>query len=88
MKKFVQTVEVENEGFEALLGEKVIVFGNYFYTGKLVGVNKTCILLEDASIVYETGPWTTKTWQSAQKLPHPIYVQMNSIESFMKSKEV
>ena len=45
MKKLVE--QVDGEGFEALMGEVITVFClNYFYTGKLVGVNDSCILLE------------------------------------------
>ena len=51
--------EVENEGLEALIGQVVTLFcGVYIYSGKLVGVNDTCVKLEDAGIVYETGPFT------------------------------
>ena len=80
MKKIV---EVSDEGFEGLLGEKVTLFCmNYFYTGKLVGVNNTCVKLEDPQIVYETGDWSSKGWQDAQSLPGDLYVQCAAIESF------
>lgn len=83
MKKSVQVVEVEDEGFMALMGEVITIFClNYIYTGKLVGVNDTCVLLEDPSIVYDTGPFDTKNWKDAQKLPNQLYVQMGCIESF------
>lgn len=81
MKKIVQ--EVENEGLMALLGEKVTLFClNYIYTGKLMGVNESCVLLEDAAIVYETGPLTDTKWQDAQALPGNWYVQIAAIEAF------
>lgn len=87
MKKVMEVVEVESEGFLALLGETVTLFCmNYIYTGKLTGVNDTCVLLDDPSIVYETGPFTTKDWKDAQKLPHSIYVQLSAIEAFGKMK--
>ena len=80
MKKIV---EVSEEGFEGLLGETVTLFCmNYFYTGKLVGVNKTCVLLDGPSIIYETGEWSSKGWADAQNLPGSLYVQTSSIESF------
>ncbi len=82
MKKHVEVVEVEDEGLVSLLGETVTIFCNYFYTGKLVGVNDTCILLENPSIIYETGDWSSATWSDSQKLPNDIYIQMSSIESF------
>ena len=81
MKKII--TEVENEGLIKLLGERVTIFcANYIYTGKLTGVNESCILLEDAAIVYETGPLTDKSWKDAQSLPHAWYVQCAFIESF------
>jgi len=83
MKKSVQIVEVENEGFLALLDEVITIFSlNYIYTGKLIGVNDTCVLLENPSIVYETGSFSSNEWKDAQKLPNNLYVQMNCIESF------
>ena len=76
-------VEVSDEGLEGLMGEVVTFFCmNYFYTGKLVGVNDTCVLLESPKIVYETGEWSSKSWKDAQDLPGNLYVQINSIESF------
>ena len=81
MKKLVE--EVSGEGLEKLLGERVTLFCmNYIYTGKLMGVNASCALLEDAAIVYETGALDTKSWQDAQALPGPWYVQISCIESF------
>lgn len=83
MKKSIQVVEVENEGFLALMDEVITIFSlNYIYTGKLIGVNESCVLLEDPSIVYETGPFTDKKWADAQALPNQLYVQINCIESF------
>ena len=73
----------DNEGLESLLGQVVTLFClNYFYTGKLVGVNTTCVKLESASIVYETGELHTKSWKDAQALPNTWYVQTRCIESF------
>lgn len=81
MKKIIE--EKEGEGFEKLLGEKITVFcANYIYTGKLMGVNETCILLTDPSIVYETGSFSEKHWKDAQALPHDWYILVNAIESF------
>ena len=81
MKKIV--TEVEGEGLVKLLGETVTLFcASYIYTGKLVGVNETCVLLENAKIVYETGPFTETQWRDAQTLPGNWYVQLGMIESF------
>lgn len=83
MKKTVQTVEVESEGFLALMDKVITIFSlNYIYTGKLVGVSDTCVLLENPSIVYETGDFSEKNWKDSQKLPNQLYIQTNCIESF------
>ena len=81
MKKIVE--DVNGEGFDKLLGERITVFCmNYIYTGKLLGVNDTCILLTDPSIVYETGAFDDTEWKDAQALPNDIYIQISSVESF------
>lgn len=81
MRKIVE--EVSGEGLEKLLGERVTLFcAVYIYTGKLIGVNSDCVLLEDAAIVYETGPLNDNKWKDAQSLPHQWYVQKGMIESF------
>jgi hypothetical protein len=75
--------EVENEGLIALLGQQVTLFcAVYIYTGKLVGVNKTCVKLENPAIVYETGDFKTAVWKDAQKLPNEVYIQTGMIEMF------
>ena len=81
MKKIV--TEVQGEGLEKLLGERVTLFcSNYIYTGLLSGVNETCVLLTDAAVVYETGPFGDKKWKDAQPMPSEWYVQISFIESF------
>lgn len=81
MKKLVE--QVDGEGFEALLGEVITVFClNYIYTGKLGGVNETCILLESPKIVYETGSFGDPAWKDAQALPNQLYIQTGCVESF------
>jgi hypothetical protein len=81
MKKII--TEVQGEGLVKLMGENVTLFCmNYIYTGKLVGVNDTCVLLENAAVVYETGAFNDKKWKDAQNLPGEWYVQTSSIESF------
>jgi hypothetical protein len=83
MKKIVNVTEVSGEGLDKLLGEVItLICRNYIYTGTLVGVNSDCVLLENPSIVYETGVFTDKAWKDAQRLPHDLYVMKESIESF------
>lgn len=80
--------EEASEGLHALLGQRVLLIcAGYFYEGKLIGINKTCVKLEDAGMVYETGPWSEKSYKDIQKLHTPDwYVRLNLIESFGKSK--
>ncbi len=67
MKKLVE--QVSDEGLEKFLGERVTLYCQvYIYTGKLVGVNDVCVLLSDAAVVYETGPYSEKSWKDAQPL--------------------
>jgi hypothetical protein len=88
MKKIVTVTEVDGEGLISLLGKNVMLFCmNYIYTGTLTGVNQTCVLLEDAAIVYETGAFNSNKFKDAQKLPHDLYVQLGSIESFMETNK-
>ena len=82
MKMLVE-VAPENEGLESLLDKTVTLFCRvYIYTGKLVGVNDSCVKLSSPKIVYETGSFTDKDWKDAQALPNDWYVTRNSIESF------
>ena len=86
MMKAIEVVKVEGEGLVSLLGERVLIMcANYFYEGILRGVNDDCCLLDDAGIVYETGPWLEESWKDRQELPGPHYVATQSIESFCKS---
>lgn len=83
MKKLVSVEEVEGEGLIGLLGQRVTFFClNYIYVGDLVGVNNTCVRLDNPAIVYETGAWNSKDWKDAQPLPQTIYIQTSAIESF------
>ena len=70
-------------GLRTLVGERITLFCvNYIYTGKLIGVNDSYVILTDPAIVFETGPLGTKKWKDAQNLPKDWYVQRSSIESF------
>lgn len=82
MRKIVE--EVSGEGLEKLLGERVILLcANYFYTGKLVGVNTDCVLLEEPAIVYETGEWNAPKFKDEERLHvKELYIQRAAIESF------
>jgi hypothetical protein len=86
MKKLVE--EVANEGLEKLLGETVTLFCmNYFYNGKLIGVNETCILLGDPKIIYETGKFSDSAWKDIQSMcVDELYIQKQAIEAFAVTK--
>jgi len=86
MKRIVE--ETNLTGLDALMGEQVLLLcGNYFYAGKLTGVNKTIAELTDASIVYETGEWSAKAWKDAQPMgPGPTFVRIQWIEAFRRGK--
>jgi len=75
--------QVEGNGMESLMGKQVTLFCmNYIYTGKLIGVDTTCVLLSDPKIVYETGAFIEKNWKDAQAVCPELYIQIAAIESF------
>ena len=82
MKVLVE--ETQKEGLESLLGKDVTIFSlNYIYHGKLIGVNDTCIKLQNPSIVYETGKFSDSSFKDIQSLhTECFYVQTGCIESF------
>lgn len=85
MKKLITVTEVEGEGLLSLLGKNVLLLcGNYFYSGTLIGVNTSDVLLEDAGIVYETGPLNAAKFTDFQKFSGDgkLYVRTAWIESY------
>jgi len=83
LKDTIEVTEVENEGFITLVGQIVTLYClNYIYTGRLTGVSDKFVKLSEASIVYETGPYTEPNWKDAQKLPNDTYVMTGVIEMF------
>lgn len=84
MKRLIE--EVNGEGLESLLGETVMVWClNYIYRGKLIGVNTDDILLEDASVVYETGELKAPEPATQEPLPGQWYIRTSVIESYGKA---
>lgn len=82
MKKLI---EDENEGLLSLIGEDdfTVFTSGYFYHGKLVGVNETCIKIENPSIIYETGKFSDTGFKDIQPLCVKYwYISIGSIESF------
>jgi hypothetical protein len=88
--KVDQKIEsVENEGLMALIGKTVTFFcANYIYAGKLVGVNQSCVKLENAHLVFETGSFSDSKFKDAQKLNKEFYLQIAAIESFGVLKDL
>ncbi len=86
--KVIKSIEIDDqEGFMALIGKRVTCFcAVYIYTGDLVGVNDTCIKLENPYIVYETGAFNDPKWKDAQALPNTIYIKTDMIEAFGEVK--
>jgi hypothetical protein len=85
MKKLVTFTEVEGEGLVSLLGKKVLLLcGNYFYSGVLTGVNTNDVLLEEAGIVYETGPLNAGKFTDFQTFGGngQLYVRTSWIEAY------
>lgn len=89
MKKIVTVTEVDGEGLESFLGKRIfIVAQSYFYAGTLTGINSTCVLLEDALFILESGDFAAKGYTNAEKIPGgKMYVQKSAIECFFESKE-
>ena len=86
MKRIIESEELS--GLKELLGENVLLLcANYFYSGKLAGVNKSCVELENPCIVYETGAWDNKAYADVQKLhAKRWFVSTDSIESYGPGK--
>ena len=82
MRRLIECAD--ESGLMSLMGQQVtLLCGNYFYTGKLVGVNTDDVVLADPKIIYETGAWDTPQWEDAQALPtKELFVRVSSIESY------
>lgn len=74
---------MRNQELVSLVGlDVVLLCVNYIYAGRLVSVSDSCVVLDDAKIVYETGEWAAKAWKDAQAFPAPLAVRIDAIESF------
>lgn len=89
MKKIVTVTEVDGEGLEAFLGKRIFIIAqSYFYAGDLSGINSSCVLLENAVFILESGDFAKKGFEYSEKIPGgKCYVQKSSIEAFFESKE-
>lgn len=89
MKKIVQVTEVDGEGLNAFLGKRLFVIAqSFFYEGLLTGVNTDVILLEDASIVLDSGDFAKSGFTYSEKIPGgKCYVLIKNLEAFFDSKK-
>ena len=80
----MSTIKICEGSFESLLGKRITVYCcRYIYTGKLLAIYDDAILLADGNgIVYETGSYENKEWESFQKMPNEWFISKQSIESF------
>lgn len=82
MRKLV--TETQTERLEELLGENVTIFClNYFYHGKLKAYDDRDIILENPSIIYETGKFSDKDFKDIQSLCTKEWtINRGCVESF------
>lgn len=82
---YTKIVEISKEecGLKSLLGQVVTFWCiDFIWTGKLTAVNTDDVELEDPSLVFDTGPFNSKTWKDAQKLPNKIYIRLSSVSVY------
>jgi hypothetical protein len=82
--KILKTIEEnEHEGLMSLIGQRVTFYCmNYIYSGDLVGVNDVQVKIENAVIVYDTGSFTKKDWETSEKFPQAWFIRLSAIESY------
>lgn len=72
-----------DDGLIKLLGQYITVYcESFIYAGTLAGFDDTCLLLQNASIVYDTGAHEKKEFEVEEKLPGDWYIMNNKVESF------
>ena len=66
------------------MGErKVCVIANsYIYYGTYRGVWGGSVVLGDAYVIYDTGPWSDKEWKTAEYLGKEWAITMSHVESW------
>lgn len=83
-----EVIESEEGTLKSFLGKKILLMcANYFYTGTLLGVNETCVLLgDDAALVYDAGKPNADKFADVVPFGCQHSVQIAAIESFGKGK--
>lgn len=87
MKRILE--ETGTNAIESLMasGKRITFFHlNYIYCGVIIAIDGDRCLLNDPAIVYETGVFTEPGWSDAQSLPHPIWLNYTTCESFGEVK--
>lgn len=73
------------ESMDDIVGQTFIFqCARYIYHGVVRKVTPTYIELEKASVVFETGDYSSNEPADKQKTPHNIFVMRQSIEAFYK----
>ena len=82
MKVLTKVTEIEGEGLPSLLGKKVMLRTvGFTYSGVLIGVNDTCVKLEQPATVFDTDKGNVPSDFSPMKWP-VWYVQLGALEGF------
>jgi len=84
MKRVVKFEESEKSPLEEMAGQYVQLWClNYIYSGKLVGVNDSEVILVDSQVVYETGKLIDKGWNYSESTGvDELVVRLSAIESY------
>lgn len=73
-------------GLSELVGYRVLLMcANYFYEGVLVHIDETDAILDEAAIIYDTGPWNQikiSGWKNRQLLLGQHGVKLQAVESY------
>lgn len=73
------------EALARLTGEQVWLWCiNYVYYGTIADVSSTDVLLENATIVLESGDFKDDSFKEYENVPYPVHVRTSAIESFSK----
>lgn len=73
------------EGLARLTGEYVWLWCvNYVYAGTILDVSSTDVLLDNPTIVLESGDFKDETFKEFENVPFNVHVRTSAIESYSK----
>lgn len=76
-------MSIKGEELNVQVGQKVVLFCEcYIYSGTVKTIANGSVVLEDAGIVYETGPLEMKSFRDFQKFGNDWSVRIDKIESY------